>query len=169
MSFLVKEPSLRSPLEICIENKRLEDNTKVKEQQKIRQEACREKKRSEDYKKVKEQQRERHEVCMKKKRLEDNAKVKEQQNMRSRLCRAKKKSENPGKLMEDECRKLQKYRKVESKSDRLRSFRDATKYCAIFICTCCEQRMFHSNVQLYSAELKNEINGKKPGNIEACV
>ena len=29
--------------------------------------------------------------------------------------------------------------------------------------------MFHSNVQLYSAELKTDITSKKPGHIEACV
>ena len=159
----------RDHQEAYIEKKRLEDNARVKEQIRKRQEAWIEKKRLENNDKVKEQQRKRQVESMSKKRANDNVSVKQGQNRRSRLCRAKKKTENSEKLKEDECRKLQKYRKVESKSDRLRTFREATKYCAVFICTCCQQRMFHSNVQLFSAELRNEINAKKRGHIEACV
>ena len=59
--------------------------------------------------------------------------------------------------------------KLKNTSDRLKEFREATKHNAVFICTCCQQRMFHSNVQLYTDTLKNEINGMKPGHTEACV
>ena len=172
--------------------KREEDEERFKEQKRKHQEEWIQKKRSEDYVKVKEQQKERKEVCMKKKRLEDNARVKEQQrkhqlesmskkrahdysnvkegqNRRSRLCRAKKNTENSKKLKEEECRRQQKHREVKNENDRLRAFREATKYCAVFICTCCQQRMFHSNVQLYTAELRKEIEDKKPGHINACV
>ena len=88
---------------------------------------------------------------MQKQREEDNAKVKESQNKGYRLCLRK------------------KHRDVISKSDRLREFREATKYTAVFLCTCCHQRMFHSNVQLYTAELINNINSKKPGLVDACI
>ena len=159
----------REHQEAYIKKKRLEDDLKVKEQQRKRKELCIEKKRLEDNAKVKEQQRKYQVESMSKKRASDISNVKEVQNVRSRLCRAKKKIENPEMLKEDERARQQKHRKVESKSDRLRTFREATKYSAVFMCTCCQQRMFHSNVQLYSAELKNEINGKKPGHIEACV
>ena len=42
-------------------------------------------------------------------------------------------------------------------------------YSAIFICTCCQQRMFQSNVRLYTQELIDKINGKKCDLINACV
>ena len=48
-------------------------------------------------------------------------------------------------------------------------FKNATKYNAIFICTCCHQKMFQSNVQLYTTELKNTINAKMPAHTEACI
>ena len=40
---------------------------------------------------------------------------------------------------------------------------------AIFICTCCQQRMFQSNVRLYTKELQEEINSKKEGHIMVCI
>ena len=42
-------------------------------------------------------------------------------------------------------------------------------YNAIFICTCCQQRMFHSNVRLYTNGLEDEINKIKPGLIQDCI
>ena len=76
---------------------------------------------------------------------------------------------NPEKVRLEQNRRQQKHREVNSKSDRLKEFREATKYTAVFICTCCQQRTFHSNVQLFSAELVHEINSKKPGHVEACI
>ncbi len=69
----------------------------------------------------------------------------------------------------EEKERQQKHRKVISRSDRLKEFREATKYAAIFICACCQQRMFHSNVQLYTQALKDEINALKPGHTDICV
>ena len=175
-----------------IKKKRAEDNDKVKEQQRIRQEECRIKKRKQDNVKVKEQQRIHQEESMLKKRAEDNAKVKEQQRKhqeesmtkkraqdnekvkgdqikRSRLCLSKKRLENPEKVLEDQNARQQKHREVKNKSDRLKEFREATKHAAVFICTCCQQRMFHSNVQLYTDVLKTDINAIKAGHTEKCV
>ena len=106
---------------------------------------------------------------MTKKRAEDEGKVKELQTKRNRLCIAKKKPEGYQQLKQDQNQWQKKHRGVENKSDRLREFREATKYNAIFICTCCEQRMFHSNVRLYTEELRNKINKNKPGLTEICI
>ena len=81
---------------------------------------------------------------MQKKRKEDNQKIKNDQTKRVRIH-------------------------VASKSERLKAFREATMYNAIFICTCCQQRMFQSNVRLYTDELKEEINGKMHEHISNCV
>ena len=49
---------------------------------------------------------------------------------------------------------------INNAQDRLKGFREATKYNAIFICTCCHQRNFESNVQEFSAKLQDEIKTK---------
>ena len=159
----------RERQEAYMQRKRNEDNVKVKMKQNERKEASRQKKRQEDNVTVKKQQRDHQETCMSKKRARDNSIVKENQNKRSRLSLARKKSENPEKLKELQCRRQQKHREIKNKSDRLRDFREATKYTALFICTCCQQRMFRSNVQLYSTDLINDINRRKPGHTYVCV
>ena len=59
--------------------------------------------------------------------------------------------------------------KFENADDRLKEFREVTKYNAIFICTCCHQRMFQSNVSLFTSTLENNINNKKPGHTTSCI
>ena len=60
-------------------------------------------------------------------------------------------------------------RREENEQDRLKSFKEATRYNAIFICVCCHQRMFESNVQPFTAALRNKINQAKPNHVDACV
>ena len=126
-------------------------------------------KRAEDDAKVKKQQRQHQGASMSNKRLSDNDKVKEEQIKRSRLCRNKKKLDDPERAKAEQNEQQQRHRKVNNRSDRLKEFREATKYAAIFICTCCQQRMFHSNVQLYTQALKDKINALKSGHTDACV
>ena len=164
----VKEQQ-RKRQKASMEKKRAHDNGKVKEQQRRRQEASMEKKRVHDNENVKEQQRKRQEASMEKKRVHDNEKVKEEQVKRSKLSRAKKQLLNPEKIRADQNSRQQKHREVRSKHDRLRQFREASMYADVFICTCCQQRMFHSNVQLYTDALKIRINNSKPGHTRKCV
>ena len=84
---------------------------------------------------------------MARKRAEDETQVKEVQVKRSRLCRNKKKLDDPVKAKMEQNEGQQKHRKVNNRSDRLKEFREATKYAAIFICTCCQQRMFGATTQ----------------------
>ena len=58
---------------------------------------------------------------------------------------------------------------VENAMDGLKEFKGATLYNAIFICTCCHQRMFQSNVQFLTDSLKDKINSKAPGLIAKCI
>ena len=126
-------------------------------------------KRTQDNEKVKEDQVKRYQLCLSKKRLFNPQKVKEDQVNRSRLCLSKKRLNNPQKVKIDQNARQQKHREVRNRYDRLREFREATKHTAIFICTCCHQKMFHSNVQLYTDDLKREINAKKMGHTKACI
>ena len=53
--------------------------------------------------------------------------------------------------------------------ERLLRFREATLYNAIFICTCCHQRCFRTNVTELTNELRDSINSKKEGLLQACI
>ena len=99
----------------------------------------------------------------------DEDKLKESQNKRSKLSRGKRKADDHQKLKNDENKRQSKCRKIINDYDRLQNFKSATKYNAIFICTCCHQRMFQSNVQLYTSELRDKINEKKTGHTETCI
>ena len=84
-----------------------------------------------------DERRNEERIRIERKRQEDEQKVKDHQNKRQKI-----------------------HRSVTNKSDRLRQFREATMYNAIFICTCCQQRMFNSNVRLYTDELKEDFERK---------
>ncbi len=105
-----------------------------------------EKLRTMDSKKVKENQTGRKRLSMNKTRAKDNKKVKHDQNMRQK-----------------------NHRNIENARDRLKDFKEETKYNAIFICTCCHQRMFKSNVQLFNEEMRAKIKLTAPGIIHQCI
>ena len=140
----------RERFQVFRKKKKEEDNAKLIEEERKRQEVCRKKKKEEDSAKLIEEERKRQEACMSRKRERSDSRVKQEQIKRSRLSRSKKREENPEKVKEYQNMQRQKHRDIKNSSDRLRDFREATKYTAIFICTCCHQRMFHSNVQIYS-------------------
>ena len=96
-------------------------------------------------------------------RMENAQKVKLDQTERTKLSRNKRKSDNPGALSSYEKEVQKKKRRLWSASDRLKEFKEATKYNAIFICSCCHRRLFYSNVEVITDRLKSTINEKKPG------
>ena len=100
---------------------------------------------------------------------EDYEKAKEVDRNQKALSRRKRKEADPQKLREEENARQEKHRRVESANDRLKEFREVTMYNAIFICTCCHQRMFQSNVCILTDILEQNINNKKPEHIAACI
>ena len=88
---------------------------------------------------------------------------------RKRLSLDKRKTKDHQSLKNDQNTWQNKHRKIETASDRLHAFKDATLYNAIFICTCCHQRMFKSNVRIFTTELENQINTREPGLTEKCI
>ena len=148
---------------------RAENCAKVKEDQVKWKKVSLTKQRVEDEAKVKEEQNKRKRISIAKQREHDDDTVKEKQNRRKRLSTVKRKVENHDQLKYDQNQRQEKHRRIENKSDRLREFREATKYNAIFICTCCQQRVFHSNVRQYTIGLEEEINKIKPGLKQTCI
>ena len=106
---------------------------------------------------------------MEKKRAIDNEAVKRDQTNRKRLSLSKKRVEDNKRVKYDQNCQQENHRRIENAKDRLKEFKEATKYNVIFICTCCHQRMFESNVQLFTDALKEKINSQMPGLTKKCI
>ena len=126
-----------------------------------------------DFEKAKEVVREKKAASRAKQREKDDEKTKECEREKNKnrmaLSRRKRKVENHQKLKNNQNAWQEKHRRVENANDRLKEFREVTMYNAVFICTCCHQRMFQSNVCIFTAIHENNINNKKPGHIAACI
>merc|ERR1711954_439313 len=133
----------------------------TKETHNKRQRESIERQRAQDESKVKEYQNEKKKECIERQRAHEESKVKETQKKHSKLSLGKRKAEDHQKVKDEQSKRQEKCRRILNECDRLRDFKNATKYNAIFICTCCHQRMFQSNVQLYNTELKQKKKKKK--------
>ena len=94
-------------------------------------------------------------------REKDPIKAKKDQTQRKKLSRTKKKTEDPQNLRTFEKKAQRKKRQNWSDNDRLREFREDTKYNALFICNCCHRRLFIENVDVVDDKLIILINDKK--------
>ena len=121
------------------------------------------KKRSKERKKV--AQKNRAKSYRSKARLTDFGKYQEQKREIKRKSRIKnlEKEKESNKLFH------QKWRKLDTPNDRLKSFLKSTMHNAIFICVCCNLRHFKSNVVGFSSDLKENISLKNPNIIEDCI
>ena len=99
----------------------------------------------------------------------DEEKVKQDQANRKKLSRARKKFIDPKGLALSEREAQMKKRKQWNETDRLKEFRETTKYNAIFICNCCHRRLFNENVEIMSSKLKDTLNKECPGLYNKCI
>ena len=99
-------------------------------------------------------------------RYVDDEKFVDNQNKRKRLSRNKRKNIDAKLLAEVEKEAQKKKKRDWNERDRLRDFREATKYNAIFICTCCHRRLFKETVELLTEKLGETIRGQKYGLLE---
>ena len=65
--------------------------------------------------------------------------------------------------------KIPKIKNPMTSKDRLLKFREATLFNAIFICTCCHQRCFRTNITELTKQLRETINSKKEGLLQHCI
>ena len=137
------------------------ENQKVLDDQKKWKGKSVAKQREADLQKVKDEQIKAKAKSRSNLRETDNQKVKDDQNRWKRLSRNKRKLEDPKGLSKYEIEVQKKKRRLWSAEDRLREFREATKYNAIFICSCCHRRLFEANVQVITQKLKDNINARK--------
>ena len=88
---------------------------------------------------------------------------------RKKLSRQKQIKENPQKVKYVEKIKQQKCRLVDSEKKRLRKFRQQTMFNAVFICICCQRKLFECNVTKFTDKLLTEIESKKRGLYQRAV
>ena len=91
------------------------------------------------------------------------------ESKRTKLSRQKKIKESPQKVKHDEKERQQKCRLVDSEKMRLRNFRQNTMFNAIFICICCQRKLFECNVTQFTDKLREEIEDKKRGLYQRAV
>ena len=149
--------------------KRFHDNAKVKANQKERKEVSRNRLRLMDNEKVKAKQNKWKLKSDSRLRLVDNVKFKGDQNKRKKLSRMKRKVEDADGLSALENEAQKKRLKNWSEQDRLREFRKATQYNAIFICNCCHRRLFNENVEMITRKLIDSLENVSPGIFKKCT
>ena len=141
----------------------------IKENQRKRKQKSRLKQTEQNPQMVKDDQNRWREKSDAIKRDNDNEAFKECQNKRAKLSRKKRKLVDPLAFSNYEKEVKKKRRKLWNGKDRLREFKEATKYNAIFICSCCHRRLFQHNVQVITQKLKDDINGRKLNHYENCI
>ena len=128
-----------------------DSKTKLEKEAKARRmKTCRELMNESKKKEEKEANAKNHKATRKRKMVEDSEGFKEnQRNQRKRLREIEK--ANCGRL------------------ERLRKFRHAIKYGAIFVCSSCHQRLFENGVTLITNKFAEDVEGKKPGLFKDCI
>ena len=99
----------------------------------------------------------------KKKTWEDPTNLKAQENNRKRLSLKRLRVEDHAKVKVMQKKWQTKHRIVNSVHKRLKKFKEETMYNAIFICSCCHRKLFHSNVTKITQDFRDKIIGKKEG------
>ena len=140
------------------------DEEKFKRNQVERKIRSRFTQRNNDEEKFKENETNQRSKARGEARLQNPNKVKEDQYRLKKLSRMKRKIEDPIKLSEYELDVQRKKKATWDDKDRLREFRNGTKYNAIFICNCCHRRLFYENVEVLTKKLINSLN-----HYEKCI
>ena len=97
----------------------------------------------------------------------DHEAVKQKEQIQKANQRERKRNADLEAFMKSENEMRSKSRKVETQTDRLREFRDATMLSAVFICISCQCKTFKSNVQEFTDKIMREVAVKIP--LEDCI
>ena len=92
-----------------------------------------------------------------KKKAIDPEKFKEDHNLWNEKWLSLKRAQDPKKVKADQNQRQSKCRKIETEEDRLREFRNATMFSAIFLCISCQTRQFFSNIQEFTSTIEEDL------------
>ena len=148
---------------------RINDDDKVKANQNERKAKSDIKMRINNNDNVKGNQNERKAKSDIKLKAIDIQQFKSGQNLRRKLSRNKRKFEDKEGLAAIEKQdQVKKFRRWGEK-ERLKVFKEATQYNAIFICNCCHRRLFRENVEEITRKLIEDLDQAKFGLYRKCV
>ena len=128
-----------------------------RENQTKRKQKSRDAQRAQDPKKLKMDQNKHKQRSRNAQRAQDPEKVKKDQNKHKQKSQDAKRAQDPEKVKIDQSKRQQKCRKIETAEDRLREFRNATMFSAIFLCLSCQTRQFFSNIQEFTDKIQKDL------------
>ena len=104
-----------------------------------------------------------------KKKAEDPKAFRDSMNKRIKKHEEKKKARDPvGFRANIAERKMKSNLNVDSQQ-RLRKFQNRVLYGPIFVCSCCHQKLFEHQVEIYDDKLREIINATDPEIIKECI
>ena len=115
----------------------------------------------------KEEERVRKEDWRKQQMEKDEAGFKEEERVRKEDWRKHQREKDEAKFKEGMRLEKENTRITDTPEKRLKAFREATMFGAIFICVSCQTKHFKSNVLLFDKAMKEKINEKFP--IKDCI
>jgi hypothetical protein len=154
--------------------KKKEENEELfKENTRLQKKRFRSNVREENEEQFKETLRTQKNSFNAKKKEENEEMFKENARLQKKRFRSKVREENEEQYKEDTRLQKQKCRENERVScgrpERLKKFRNAVKYGAIFVCISCKQRLFENGVTTVTEYFKESVNSKKTGLFYECV
>ena len=130
-------------------------------------------KKEEDEEQYKENMRLQNNRFNASKREDDDEQYKGNMRMQKKINRSRQRDENEAEYKEKIRMEKEKLRETErlncGRIERLKKFRNALKYGAIFFCISCNQRMFENGVTTVTAKFKETGDSKTIGLYDDCV
>ena len=111
--------------------------------------------------------KERKAKSTQRKKDEDHEALKMKERLKKAFQRKSNKEQDQKAFKSSQNEPRSKSKKVETAADRLREFREATMFSALFVCISCHCKHFKSNVQEFTDKIMREIDAKIP--LKDCI
>ena len=159
----------RQSLKKHVAKRKVEDIQGYYEKENKRKREHEERKKKEDPEGFKAKVNERKKKQETKEKVEDLKSFKEKRNKKKRAHNVKKKNEDPEKFKAKGNEWKRKSSNNVNAAQRLIRFKQKVQYGPIFVCSCCEQKLFENQVKLLTDELRKTIDEVDPGIREHCI
>ena len=155
------------------ETKRTENEELFKGNLRSRQNEYNAKKKAEDEEQFRENLRSGQNRFRAKKKAEDEEQFRKKLRFEQNKLRAKKRAEDDVQFKEKIKIQVKEHREKRidnwGRLERLIAFKNEVKFGAIFVCICCQQRLFEKGVKPVTEKFKTNIESKKFGLYNQCV
>ena len=161
-------------------NARFEQKQRAENEEKFLREKAKRQKKSDQKKRAENEEkylREKAQVkrrCDQQRRIENEEKFLKEKAEGRRRSDEKKKVENKGKFLRDQAKRWRKCNYKQNQNieatERLRRFKKAIRFGPIFLCRCCERKLFENQiVEVEIDTFKENVDKIEPGLFEECI